>query len=128
VVSVPYRCGAPVTFVDTLAKGTVRAHDVRLVKSTNTITFVVRWSRPTDVFDVTRISLAERTLAGRGAAEKLKITKTRTKTSLKVRVQRLKPGKLKPGQQPSPAELRFGISGTKAAGTARVQTRVSQSR
>lgn len=122
VVDVTYRCGGPAAFADTLGKGQSKAHNLRVVKSTRTVTFTAHWSRPTDVFDVTGIGLAERTLAGGQASSKLKITKTRTRTSLKVRVTGVTPAKLKPG-----AQLKFGVVAKKVAGAAKVQTRVTQS-
>ncbi len=110
VVNVTYRCGTggggtptapPPTFKDTFAAvGQVKPHAVKITAATPVSVITVKWSDRRNRFDLSGIQNIRRTTSARPAVgaqtpEKLKITRSRTATSLTVRIEKLKPGSLK---------------------------------
>jgi hypothetical protein len=123
VVTLRYRCGLPVEFADSLSSSArSKSHGLRVVSATRGISVVVRWKGRGNVFDVAGLTLPPRALAARGAApRKLKITRTRTATSLTLHIE---PAKLKPGELAG--RLQFTVVAKSIAGVATVRSRVVQ--
>lgn len=132
VVDLRYTCGVPVTFTDRITPSDrTEQHAIRVIKATKRIEFRLRWRGARNTFDVTALTFgdADRSLAVAGQAPaKLKITRRRTATSLLVRVEKLKPGKLKPGSPSVAEQLSFRVVGKKVTGATSVATQVSQAR
>jgi uncharacterized membrane protein len=130
IVTVRYRCGAPVTFKDELQHGSPRvAHSLRVVRATTSVRLRLRWPRGPDRLDVTGLTVTGRQLAAaRAAPPPLVISRRRTATSLVIEIKpaKLKPGKLKPGVLAG--ALHFTVVGSKLTGVARATTRVTQQR
>jgi hypothetical protein len=133
VVTLRYRCGAPVTFRDVLQAGQPRAvHTLRVVRATKRVRLQLAWPRGGSRLDVAGLGVSGRHLASLGAAPPpLQITRRRTATSVVIEVepQKHKPGKHKPGVVTAGAlagALHFTIVGEKLSGTTRATTRVTQ--
>jgi len=128
VVTLRFKCGAPVTFKDVLDRSNKHAvHNLRVVRATKQVQLRLSWPRGAAGFDVVGLSVKGRHLASVGEAlPPLTITRLRTATSLIVVIApaKLKPGKLKPGLLAG--TLNFTIVGRNLAGAAHATTRVTQ--
>jgi hypothetical protein len=132
VVDVRFTCGLPVTFTDRLsATYTSEQHSLRIVRSTRRIELRLRWPNARRRFDVTGITFGDaawRLAAGARAQNRLRITRQRTRTSLLIRIEKVRPGKVQPGAPSVAEQLAFTVVARRVAGTATVATRVTQYR
>jgi hypothetical protein len=132
VVDVRFTCGLAVTFADRLsAAQTSEQHSLRVVRSTRRIELRLRWPSARSRFDVTGITFGDaawRLTGGIAAQNRLRITRQRTRTSLLVRIEKVRPGKVQPGAPSVAEQLAFTVVARRLAGAATVSTRVTQHR
>jgi hypothetical protein len=132
VVDVRFTCGVPAVFNDRLSAGsrTVQ-HSLRVVRATRRIELRLRWPRARDRIEVAAITFGDaafRLAAGAQAQSPLRIRRVRTQTSLLVRVEKLRPGKVQPGAPSLAEQLVFTVVARRVSGSATVAVRVSQFR